>query len=284
MASLRELFDGEFGQFLKVNGQTTFSSSKADCDVLHRLYCDFDTCACLLSCYISNGCATPELLHAVVEQHDKLVSILKSTVAASSGHIAIYQSPGPYLKDLPFNGRIILYVDALLDDGVRQGLVALGTTLGVWVQIRDRRYEEHVTMHETPLGFVSHDSRDKDSFVRPLADKMRSIFCPVWYDEYSMKPGDSLRESIDAGLHNSKKCIVVLSQNFFTNPGWAKGEFNAIVNKHFAAGGNVLIPIWYGVTRDEVAAYSELVADIVAITETDLEKIVGRLRQLLLAK
>jgi TIR domain-containing protein len=74
-----------------------------------------------------------------------------------------------------------------------------------------------------------------------IAEKLRSSLSPVWYDEFSMKPGDSLRESIDAGLHDCKKCVVVLSHNFFTNPGWGKGEFNAIMNRHFNEEGNVLI-------------------------------------------
>jgi hypothetical protein len=81
----------------------------------------------------------------------------------------VYPTHGPPLDDLPFTGRIILYVDATLEDAVKQSLVALGTSLGVWVQIRDRRYGEFVTRYEKPLAFISHDSRDKDTFVRPLA-------------------------------------------------------------------------------------------------------------------
>jgi hypothetical protein len=99
-----------------------------------------------------------------------------------------------------------------------------------------------------------------------------------------MKPGDSLRESIDAGLRDSKRCVVVLSHNFFTNPGWGKGEFNAIMNRHFASGGNVVIPIWHGVTQEEVADYSQLVVDIVAFNSNiGLGEVAGRLRRLLLA-
>jgi hypothetical protein len=284
MATLRELFGGEFGRVLKCNGRATSSTPGAVFEVPQSLYCDFDACACFLGCYIAEEFVTPELLHALIQQHQDAVSGLKSSVGGSGGHVAVYPPHGPPLKDLPFTGRIILYVDATLEDAVKQSLVALGTRLGVWVQIRDRRYQDFITMHENPLAFISHDSRDKDSFVRPLAENLRTSLCPVWYDEFSMKPGDSLRESIDAGLHDSGRCVVVLSHNFFTNPGWGKGEFNAIMNKHFASGGNVLIPIWHGVTQEEVADYSQLVVDIIAINSNiGVNEVAGRLRRLLLA-
>ena len=50
------------------------------------------------------------------------------------------------------------------------------------------------------------------------------------------------------------------------NPGWGKAEFNAAVNKHInAAGEDVIIPIWHGVTRDQVAEYSPIIVDLFAI-------------------
>ncbi|MGW4126044.1 toll/interleukin-1 receptor domain-containing protein [Nocardia sp. NPDC004711] len=73
------------------------------------------------------------------------------------------------------------------------------------------------------------------------------------------------RESIDRGLAEAPKCIVVLSPNFLSNPGWAKGEFNAAMNNHFRAGGGVVLPIWHNVASADVATYSSLVSDISAL-------------------
>jgi TIR domain len=284
MATLKELFDSEHGRTLKKVGNATFAKSAAAYEIPYCLYCDFESCACFLGAYIPEEVATAELLHDILRQHQEMISSLKGRLGAYTGHVAIYQANGPVMQQLPFTGRIILYVDAKLDDSVKQSLVTLALSLGVWVQIRDRTYEDYITMNEQSLGFISHDSRDKDLFVRPLAEKLRDALCPVWYDEFSLKPGDSLTKSIDAGLHDSKKCIVILSQNFFTNPGWGRGEFNAIVNRHFSSGGNILIPIWYGVTRNEVAAFSELVTDIVAIDASiGVGKVADKLRRVLLA-
>lgn len=50
--------------------------------------------------------------------------------------------------------------------------------------------------------FISHASEDKDEVVRPLANALREKGIKVWYDEFEMKIGDSLRRKIDKGLAN----------------------------------------------------------------------------------
>jgi TIR domain len=247
------------------------------------LYCNFDECACFLGYYVAKEFATAELLHSLVQQYETALSLLRDRFTAYSGQAGVYDAAGLSSNDLVFTTRIILYVDGILEDDLKRQLDALGVSLGVWVQIRDRRYEEFITMNETPLGFISHDSRDKDSFVRPLAERLRSALCPVWYDEFSLRPGDGLRESIDAGLRDSRRCVVVLSPNFFTNPGWGKAEFSAILNRQFSSGGNVLIPIWYGVTREQVAEYSPLVVNTIAInSDIGFDEVVGSVHRALL--
>ena len=64
-------------------------------------------------------------------------------------------------------------------------------------------------------AFISHASEDKDDFVRPLADGLTECGLSVWFDEFELKVGDRLRESIDRGLSQSRFGIVVLSPHFF---------------------------------------------------------------------
>jgi hypothetical protein len=61
---------------------------------------------------------------------------------------------------------------------------------------------------------MSHASEDKDSFVRPLADELVGRGLSVWYDEFTLMIGDSLRQSIDKGLAQSRYGVVVLSPYF----------------------------------------------------------------------
>src|SRR6266487_2354994 len=50
--------------------------------------------------------------------------------------------------------------------------------------------------------FISHASEDKDEVARPLAEELTRLGFRVWYDEYSLRLVDSLREKIDEGLAN----------------------------------------------------------------------------------
>jgi len=45
-------------------------------------------------------------------------------------------------------------------------------------------------------AFISHATEDKDRFVRPLAHALTTLGAKVWYDEFSLKLGDSLSASM----------------------------------------------------------------------------------------
>jgi hypothetical protein len=59
-------------------------------------------------------------------------------------------------------------------------------------------------------AFISHASEDKDNFVRELSEELQNNNIAVWYDEFSLTVGDSLRRSIDHGLSKSRFGIVIL--------------------------------------------------------------------------
>ncbi len=103
--------------------------------------------------------------------------------------------------------------------------------MGFKVSVLTDEYAERKSKTEKPLAFLSHDSRDKLDLVRPLAAELSSLMCPVWYDEYSLKVGVSLRSTIEEGLKNTKNCILILSPNFLENDGWGKTEFDSIFTR-----------------------------------------------------
>lgn len=75
--------------------------------------------------------------------------------------------------------------------------------------------------------FVSHASEDKDEFVRDFVKCLQENGLNVWYDEFTLRVGDSLRRSIDSGLKNSRYGIVVLSEAFF-NKEWPQRELDGL--------------------------------------------------------
>ena len=70
--------------------------------------------------------------------------------------------------------------------------------------------------------FISHASEDKDDnqddIVRSLATALINQGLRVWYDEFSLKIGDSLRQKIDKGLASSLFSFI--------SKGWANYELD----------------------------------------------------------
>ncbi|MEK4879507.1 MULTISPECIES: TIR domain-containing protein [Paenibacillus] len=129
--------------------------------------------------------------------------------------------------------------------------------------------------------FISHASEDKEDFVRPLADELVKLGVNVWYDEFSMKWGDSLRRSIDMGLANSKYGVIVLSTSFI-NKRWPAYEVDGLVAREIE-GEKVILPIWHKVTKSEVMRYSPTLADKIAMNSSidEISDIAAQLKSML---
>lgn len=115
--------------------------------------------------------------------------------------------------------------------------------------------------------FISHASEDKEEVVRPLAQALRDHGLDVWYDEFELKIGDSLRRKIDGGIARSRFGIVVLSPPFFAK-GWPQYELDGLVTMA-VSDKQVLLPLWHGVSKDEVVSHSPSLADKVALRTAD---------------
>ena len=77
--------------------------------------------------------------------------------------------------------------------------------------------------------------------------------------EFTLRAGDSLMRSIDKGLANSKSGIVVISKAFIEKK-WPEYELRGLITLEMASKNNKVIPVWYGVSRDEVMAFSPTLA------------------------
>ena len=113
-------------------------------------------------------------------------------------------------------------------------------------------------------AFISHSWEDKDDFVRELAEKLQQQRIEIWYDEFSLKIGDSLRQSIDYGLSKSRFGIVVLSKNFFKKR-WTNWELDGLIQRQNNSENNLIIPIWHNIEKQDIIEYSPSLADKVAI-------------------
>ncbi len=115
--------------------------------------------------------------------------------------------------------------------------------------------------------FVSHASEDKDEFVRDFVKCLKENGLNVWYDEFTLRVGDSLRRSIDNGLRNSRYGIVVLSEAFFSKE-WPQRELGGLFARE-VNGEKVILPIWHKISKNEVLRFSPLIADMLALNTSN---------------
>lgn len=112
--------------------------------------------------------------------------------------------------------------------------------------------------------FVCHAGEDKESVVRPLALALQGQGLAVWYDEFELRIGDSLRRKIDAGISRSRFGVVVLSRAFFAK-NWPQYELDGLVTREMAGQQQIILPLWHEISKDEVIRHSPSLADKVAL-------------------
>jgi WD40 repeat protein len=70
--------------------------------------------------------------------------------------------------------------------------------------------------------FLSHSSRDK-AVVRDVAERLRKDGLRVWFDEWVLRPGDSIPAKIEEGLEGSRVLVLCMSAQAFGSD-WARLE------------------------------------------------------------
>jgi len=177
------------------------------------------------------------------------------------------------LKDLVFTNVVSIHTGQCNIDPkrLRNEFKKHGLTL----KIRDNIYRES----KKPDFFICHDSRDKVTVARPLAEGLRAKGLKIWYDEYSLEIGDSLTESIQRGLTECKSALVIISKNFLANEKWPKYELQSLLNRQISSGNaKVILPIWHGIDEKDLQQYSYYIADRVAgNTNAGIDALVERL-------
>ncbi len=285
MATLREYFDVDLSRCLSTHSSWEMRNQSGESlhSIVARISQDFDGNAKYWSFFIENGVDVVGTANALFNNSEVANCVL------SPGGDGVYVEMGFHgyseranSESLVFTKRIILYIDEILGEAAREQIKQLGMAKGFQVLVRDKEYALKRSELEKPLAFISHDSRDKDDLVRQLAHELSKLMCPVWYDEFSLNVGDSLRSSIEAGLKETRKCVVVLSPSFLSNDGWGKAEFDSVYTREILEKDNVILPVWHNVSVEEVYQYSPRLADKVGLnSDLGVEELAKKLARVI---
>jgi hypothetical protein len=231
-------------------------------EIIQRVRQNIDSSVRFFTYYIPKDSKTIEIIDFLLSRLDGQIQELEDTVVIDgfSGDMQIGEHKNIY------SNRIYFYTETLLTSEEALRLNEECKSAGIFVTVRSTDYIKTKMEIEKPIAFISHDSRDKDLIARELYNRLNSRLCFVWYDEYSLNIGDSLRESIEDGIKNAKKCVLILTKNYLNNPGWGKKEFNSIFTREMIYNERIVLPIWFGVTKEDIYEYSPSLADTFALT------------------
>jgi hypothetical protein len=116
--------------------------------------------------------------------------------------------------------------------------------------------------------FISHASEDKDTFVRPLVLALAQLGVELWFDEFEIRVGDSISGSIDRGLARSSYGLLILSPSFLKKA-WPDYELRGLIARDIGKD-KVILPVWHGVTRQQILDFSPSLADKLAINSSEM--------------
>ena len=276
MASPREYFDKDSPQNLRVSATHTFTNKMTgETEVVAAMSFNFESAAKFALLYIPD---VPSADRLVAHYLDNINNVLQVCDGVRVETRFPWTAENVRAADLTFTGRITVYTARRFNQKETSDLATLAKQRGLKLLIRDAEYLAQRSKMEKPLAFISHDFRDKEPFVRELASKLQVMLCPVWYDDYTLIAGQSLRASIEKGLKECRKCVLILSPNFLSNEGWTKVEFDSVFTREILEASDVIIPVWHGVEKQDVYNYSPRLLDKVGIPSTlGTEEVAGRI-------
>ena len=89
--------------------------------------------------------------------------------------------------------------------------------------------------------FLSHSSKDKP-IVRPIAERLRNDGLRVWFDEWEIKPGESITGGIEKGLQECDVFLLMWSAAAKASK-WVDTELRAAIRKRVEDAQLRLVPI-----------------------------------------
>ncbi|MGP8174606.1 MAG: toll/interleukin-1 receptor domain-containing protein [Terracidiphilus sp.] len=116
--------------------------------------------------------------------------------------------------------------------------------------------------------FISHATEDKAAFAEPLALELRRWGLKVWFDKFSLKVGDSLRDSIETGLSRSRYGVVIYSPDFIAKK-WTKAELDGLFSRQMEGKKKVILDVWHNITSAEMKKALPIQAGRKALRSSD---------------
>jgi TIR domain len=114
--------------------------------------------------------------------------------------------------------------------------------------------------------FISYATED-ESYASELARALKFLGLNVWFAPLSLKIGDKLLDSINAGLLASEYGLLLLSPSYMAKQ-WTSYEIDVLHRQHIEES-KKLFPLWHGVEKEELDRWNPGLSGIVALKSTE---------------
>lgn len=183
--------------------------------------------------------------------------------------------------DLSGMNRLRIYLDVQLNSVDAIHLETQAKLNGVFLTLIDQTRMELIRERSKAKFFISYDHRDRETIAEPLARSISAEIGSVWFDKFALRPGDDIRVSIEKGLQESERCLLIVTAHLLDNNSWAREELSAFFSRQVAEKRPILIPVWFDVTEAEVRRWSPFLASKFAVvSKGDLRSVVDHLKEI----
>jgi hypothetical protein len=146
----------------------------------------------------------------------------------------------------------------------------------VWVSTREMFSHECRRRGKAPENLSGPRERGQGR-VRPVAEYLMANGVDVWFDEWEIEPGDSLRQKMEEGLGAMTHFVVVLTETSITKPWVAKEIDVGLVQQ--VGGKSRFVPLVVDLDPAKLSPFLQamLFLKIDPASEADLKGLVDRL-------
>lgn len=137
--------------------------------------------------------------------------------------------------------------------------------------------------------FISYAQADKD-VAQQIADDLRGAGLSVWFDEWALETGDSIRTQIEEGVRACDLLLVLLSPSSVSSD-WVRMEWTAALSRELDARAVTVIPAiikdcdvpailasrkYLDLRTDFKGGLQRLIQQLGIVPEIDFSKLTGR--------
>jgi hypothetical protein len=178
-------------------------------------------------------------------------------------------------NNLLFTGRIFIECDILLCEksilyNHLDNLNFSYNNIPLYISIRSTNDYMNLDKEKLKSIFLCHDYSDKD-IVEQVNAKLSRKLINVWYDKFSIKPGDSLYDKLSEGLNECDNGLIFISKSFLKNEGWAKFELQSLINRQIYEKKKVIIPVWVDIDVNDLNRHPWLRDKLAIVYSNDLD-------------